>query len=351
MNWKKIIWIIIGLGLAAFVVFKLTSNKKISESKVYQFDKEKPISVQVDTIQLKNIHEIQKFTGTFEPNQETKISAELQGRINAVFVDVGSYVSKGQTLTQLDNSLLKLQLKTIEVQIGGLESDVKRYSILTQADAIQGIQLEKAQLGLESAKVQKATLTEQINKTTIKAPFNGIITAKLNDVGGFAAPGMPLVQITDISHLKFTINVPENDLKQFQLGKQYPISVNTYPDILFTGKTIMIGSKANPGNSFPIQFLVSNTKDLKIKSGMFGEAQIKENDQTQGVLITSSAIIGATSQSKVYLYKDGKAVLQDVIVSKRIQNQSVISSGLKEGDIIITNGFINLFNEANVVIN
>ncbi len=119
------------------------------------------------------------YSGTFEPNKETKISAELQGKINAILVDAGSVVSKGQPLIQLDNSLLKLQLQTIEVQIEGLEADVNRYTILAKADAIQGVQLEKAELGLKSAKVQKATLLEQINKTTIKAPFSGVVTAKL----------------------------------------------------------------------------------------------------------------------------------------------------------------------------
>ena len=88
--------------------------------------------------------------------------------MDAVLVDVGSYVSKGQTLIQLDNSLLKLQLQTVEVQIEGLEDDVNRYTILTEADAVQGVQLEKARLGLKSAKVQRATLLEQISKTSIK---------------------------------------------------------------------------------------------------------------------------------------------------------------------------------------
>ena len=93
----------------------------------------------------------------------------------------------------MDNSLLKLQLQTVEVQIEGLQDDVNRYTILTEADAVQGVQLEKAKLGLKSAKVQKATLQEQINKTTIKAPFSGVVTAKLSEIGAFAAPGVPLL--------------------------------------------------------------------------------------------------------------------------------------------------------------
>jgi membrane fusion protein (multidrug efflux system) len=195
----------------------LKTNKEITQSKVYQYDKEQAINVQVDTLQLENVNAEFSYSGTFEPNKETKISAELQGKINTILVDAGNVVSKGQTLIQLDNSLLKLQLQTIEVQIEGLEADVNRYTILAKSDAIQGVQLEKAELGLKSAKVQKATLLEQINKTTIKAPFNGVVTAKLSEEGAFAAPGVPLLQITDITTLKFTRKCSRKRFKPVQI--------------------------------------------------------------------------------------------------------------------------------------
>jgi len=345
---KKIIWIIAGVAIVGLVIFKLASNKKTTENRVYQYDKEKPISVSVDTIRLQNIVDAGNYTGTFEPNKETKISADIQGKINGVLVDVGSHVSKGQTLIQLDNSLLKLQLQTVEVQIEGLEDDVKRYTILTEADAVQGVQLEKARLGLKSAKVQRATLLEQIGKTSVKAPFNGVVTAKLNEEGGFAAPGVPLLQITDISTLRFTVNVPENDLIQFQNNQTYKINADVFPDVSLSGKVSMIGSKANMGNSFPIQFQVANTKNLSIKSGMFGKVNLSESEQEQGILIPTSAIMEENGIAKVYVIKNGKAVLKTITTSKTIGNKTLVSSGLKEDDIIVTNGFINLFDNANI---
>lgn len=347
---KKIIWIIAGVAVVGMMMFKLLSNKKTTENRIYQYDKEKPISVSVDTIRLQNFVDAGNYTGTFEPNKETKISADIQGKINAVLVDVGSYVSKGQTLIQLDNSLLKLQLQTVEVQIEGLEDDVNRYTILTEADAVQGVQLEKARLGLKSAKVQRATLLEQISKTSIKAPFNGVVTAKLNEEGGFAAPGVPLLQITDISTLRFTVNVPENDLVKFQNNQTYKINADVYPDISLSGKVSMIGSKANMGNSFPIQFQVANTKNLSIKSGMFGKVNLSESEQEQDILIPTSAIIEENGSAKVYVIKNGKAVLKTITTSKTIGNKTLVSSGLKEDDIIVTNGFINLFDGANISI-
>lgn len=350
MNWKKIIGILLGIALIAVVVIKLKSNKKYTEEKVFHYDKEQAINVQVDTLKLENVNTEFSYSGTFEPNKETKISAEIQGKINEVLVDVGSLVSKGQSLIQLDNSLLKLQLQTVEVQIEGLEADVNRYTILAKADAIQGVQLEKALLGLKSAKVQKATLLEQINKTTIKAPFNGVVTAKLSEEGAFAAPGIPLLQITDITNLKFTINVPENDLSQFKLNQTYSITTDAYSEIHLTGKATMIGSKANMGSSFPVQFSVNNTSDLKIKSGMFGKVNLKNNTQEKGIIIPASAIVGSANQPQVYLIKNGKSVLQNITISKKMQNKAVVSNGLKEGDVIVTNGFINLFDGARVLI-
>ena len=140
---KKVLYVIIPLAIIAVVVIKLKTNKEISQKKVYQYDKEAAINIHVDTLKLENVNAEFSYSGTFEPNKETKISAELQGKINSILVDAGSIVSKGQTLIQLDNSLLKLQLQTIDVQIEGLEADVNRYFILAKADAIQGVQLER----------------------------------------------------------------------------------------------------------------------------------------------------------------------------------------------------------------
>ncbi len=347
---KKIIYIVVALGLIALTVYKLKSNKQKTQNRVYQYNKEQAINVQAITLKLESAKNDISYPGTFEPNKETKISADIQGKINSVLIDVGSYVRKGQTLIQLDNALLKLQLQTAEIQIEGLEADVKRYTILSNADAIQGVQLEKSELALKSAMVQRATLIEQINKTSIVAPFGGIVTAKLTEEGAFAALGIPLLQITDISTLKFTVNVPEQELSQFKTNQIFSLAADAYPETKLSGKVIMTGSKANMGNSFPVQFSVNNITDLKIKSGMFGQVQVKADIEEHHIIIPASAVVGTNIQPQVYAVRNGKAILQNVNISSRIQNKVLVSSGLTEGDIIITNGFINLFDGANVSI-
>ena len=221
MNYKKVLYIIIPLLAIAFVVFRLKSNKTEAEKKIYQYNKEQPIHVATERVYEQNIGNVFSFTGSFEPDKESKLSAEVQGKINEIYVDLGQQVAKGQLLVQLDNVLLQQQINAIDVQIEGLSSDVQRYTILANADAVQGIQLEKSVLALKSAKIQKATLLEQLNKTKIVAPFSGVITAKMNEVGAFAAPGVPLLQLTEIAALRFTINVSEMEVSKFQIGKSF----------------------------------------------------------------------------------------------------------------------------------
>lgn len=381
---KKVLYILIPLALIAVIVMRLKKNKEQVQQNVYTYDKTQPIHIEAETLVLSDIDAGFSYSGTFEAFKEVKISAETQGKINALYADAGSYVKKGQTLAKIDDALLTQQLNALnvqieniksefdiqlqanQIQIDGFEADKKRYSVLAAADAIQGVQLEKTEMQLKTAQNQRKTilqqsalknleaqknlLVEQINKTTIYAPFNGIVTAKLTELGAYAAPAVPLLQITDISQLKFTINVPENDLALFKLNKVYSIVADAYPETDLSGKTTMVGSKANMGNSFPIQFILNNTGDLKIKAGQFGKIKLTENTSEKGIIIPASAIVGTAEQAQVYIVKDNKATLQNITISKRKEDKAVIANGLNVGDKMVTKGFISLFDGANVLV-
>jgi len=351
MNTKKLMWIFFLVAIMVIMVLQLKKNKEITVHKVYHYDKSAPISIHVDTLKLQKLNNRTSFMGIFNPNQETKISADVPGKIVSVLVDEGSVVKKGEPLVLQDKSDLELQLKQVEVNIKGLEDDVRRYSVLKKADAVQGVKLEKAQLGLQASKIQKAILQDKINKTTIRAPFSGIITMKLKEKGEYAAPGMPLLQLVDISTLKFTINVSENEVILFKAGKEFPIVANVYPQDRFTGKVTTVGSESNKmSHDFPVLFAVKNTSDLKVKAGMFGNVYVKPEGNKKHIVIEASSIVGSNIHPQVYIIRDGKAWLHDIVISGRFKNKAVISKGLNPGDVIVTTGFINLFDGANVII-
>lgn len=347
---KKALYILVPLALIIIIVVRLRHNKDISENRVYHYNKEQAIEVNAVKAKYGSGEYINSFTGHFEPNRETKVSADVQGKVLQVYVDVGSEVKKGNRLALLDDALLKLQLQSVEVQIEGLEADVNRYSTLSAADAIQGVKLEKAQLGLKSARIQRATLLEQIDRTVVAAPFDAIVTAKMVEAGAFAAPGVPLFQLTDISSLRFTVNIPENNLGLFHPKEPVKVIAEAYPHIGLAGKVSLVGSKGNFGNIFPLQVLVRNTEGLQIKPGMFGKVQLKGAYNSHQLTIPASAIIGSNIQPQVYLVDGGKARLQNIYITERRNGLAIVRSGLSEGDIVVTNGLINLFEGAHVII-
>lgn len=279
---RYLIPILLLLGVFAAIAITLKRNKATAEERVYLYDPTAESTSQPTAATpadapaaTPTAAATMQWTGTFDPHKETKISADVQGKITRVMVDAGSTVITGQPLVQLDDDLLQWQLKGVEVQIEGLEADVNRYTILAKADAVQGVQLEKAALGLKAARVQASTLRAQLAKTTIRAPFAGVVVAKLNEAGGVAAPGVPLIQLVDIGQLKFTINVPENDLHHFRQGVTYAITADALPDLSLSGKAVVVGSKANMANLFPVQFLVQNPDRTRLKAGMFGQVTLQ----------------------------------------------------------------------------
>lgn len=345
---KKLFLILIPVVLAVAVIVRLKLNKEAASQKVFLNDSAQPVFVHADTIRGERVQFEHTYTGTFEPFRETKISAEIPGRVAQLLVDAGASVVQGQAVIQLDNSLLRLQLQSVEIQIEGLESDVNRYTILAAADAIQKIQLEKSELGLRTAQVQRATLQEQIAKTTIRAPFDGIVTAKLTEAGAYAAPGVPLLQITDIARLKFTISVPENDLHFFTSHQQYRVRADAIPGSDLKSTLALVGSKSGAGNNFPVQFNVTNTPDTSIKSGMFGKVLINSTNMDTAFVIPTSAISVSAGNETVYVIVEGKVIQRIISTARRTENSVEVTDGLSAGDIIVTDGFINLRNGAPV---
>lgn len=346
---KKIIGLLVLSAIVVITIVTLMNNKKIVADKVYEYDKSEPIKVTTQTVKLNHLDRKKHYSGTFQPNKEVKLSADAQGKIVNVLVENGDFVKKGQSLLELDKSMIVLQLQAVHTKIKGLEKDIERYQSLVESNAIQGVTLEKALLGLEAAAIERATIQEQLNKSTVRSPFDGVITAKLTEVGAFAAPGVPLFQLTDISSLKFTILVTENEINNFKHNDTIQLSVDAIPDEIFIGKVSMIGSKANKAMNFPVEISVDN-KSMRIKAGMFGRATTyASHGANHGILIPLSAIIGETSAPKVYIVESGKAILRAIQLDGTIANKAIIKSGLNADDVIIVEGITNVFDGAIVI--
>ena len=341
---KKVIYIIVSIIILALLGIWLFSNKKISEKKVYHYNKSEAILISTDTASLRYLSGEILYTGTFEPFREGKVMAESQGKIIIMNAELGDKIKAGQIVAKLDNDLLKLQLEVNNIQIEGFEKDVNRYTILAKADAVQGIQLEKTLLALKTADVQRKTLQEQINKTIITAPFSGVVTQKFIEIGTVIAPSVPIIQLTDINTLKLTFTIPESDIKYFHLNQSLSVWSTISPDKSIPGKVVMIGSRGDIAHNFPVQILIANTSNQQIKAGMFGSVKMITGQNQDYITIPIKALFGSSLKQQVYVVEKGKAIARNIIVAFQNEKYAAISSGLTQGEIVVVSGFINLKN-------
>lgn len=344
---KKLTGILVLIALIVIVVIQLKVNKSTTENRVFILDKNAPIAVFAETVSnIKSVNGA-NYSGNFEAMNEVKLNAEVQGLIVDVLVDEGQHVKKGQALVRINDDMLQLKLSALKTQIAGLKKDEARYSILVKEDAIQGIKLEKTQLALDGLLIEQNSILDQIRKTTVRAPFNGTISMKFCEKGGFASPAMPLMELVNMDRMKFVINVPEGEIDLFNSTTDYWVKTDIDPSKNIPVKWIQTSPKGNFGNSFKVEFLVDQYPNLKSKMfGTIGFATTgKKSDQLE---ISKKSILGSESHPEIYIIKGGKAIRSSIVIQRRVGDKLFVSKGIEIGDTIITGGFINLFDNANV---
>jgi RND family efflux transporter MFP subunit len=346
---KRISSIFIIVGILAVIIIQLAKNKTQAENRVFIYDKETVIPVFGEVVSDKGNAINKSYSGVFEAINEVKISADIQGKITKIFVEEGVKIKKGQALVKIDDAMLQLQLNVLETKLDGLLKDEKRYENLTRQDAIPGITLEKTQNAIATLKAEKKSILEQINKTTVVAPFDGVITMKFCEIGGFASPAIPLFEIINQSDLKFVINVPEEALSLFSDKQDYAIRTNNSETSSIAAKLSQVSVKGGIGNSFKVEFSVEKQEAIKAK--MIGDLFFSsEFSNSNVVTISSKAIIGSESRPEIYRVENGRAVRTPISIGSRNGDVISVTQKIKVGDTIITGGFINLFDNANVTV-
>lgn len=346
---KRIISILIIVGVLAIVVIQLAQNKKDGENRVYHYDKEAPVTVFGEVVKEKSETQNKTISGLFESMNEVKVSADIQGKITQIYIEEGQKVSKGQALLKMDDQMLQLQLNVLETKLDGLKKDESRYTTLSNEDAVPGITLEKTQNAIATIEAEKKTILEQINKSTVRAPFDGVVSMKFCEVGGFASPAVPLFELINQKELKFVINVPEDDLYLFMESQTYSVSTGVNNKSI-SASLIQVSSKGGMGNSFKVEFTLDNSNGIKPK--MNGELKFVTNpSKSNALIISSKAIIGSESNPEIYIVSNGKAVRTPISILSRNGDYLSVNGEIKKGDTIVIGGFINLFDNANVIVN
>ena len=282
--------------------------------------------------------------GSIDAEENILVSAKAMGVITQVYVNEGDRVTKGQTLAQIDNTLM---VRSIDELKGGLElanTVYDRQKNLWDQKIGTEVQFLQAKNNKESLEKRLATLNEQLDMTRIKSLINGTVDAVNVKVGENAAPGMPAFRVINTSKLKVIANVSESFVSSIKKGNKVLVEISESgkamnATVSFVGRNIDQLSR-----TFPVEVTLPANEDLR--PNMTAVIRVVFHSEPAALTVPVNVVQEINGEKIVYVVEtDGKQAVarkRVVEVGGVYNNLAHIKSGLSSGDKIITVGYQGL---------
>ena len=291
--------------------------------------------------------------GNVDTKENILIFPEYSGVLTQLNVKSGQKVSKGQILARIDDGGMSAQLAQAEAKLALDKTTFDRQENLWNQKIGSEIQFLQTKTAYQSQQKAVKQMQAQLAKTVIRAPFSGTIDEVIAERGQVVAPGQELFRIVNLGNMYVTANVPENYLSQLKLGASVEVYLNAIGKT-YKGKVRQVGTYINPNNrTFGIEIAVPNPDNL-LRPNQVAVLKIDDYTNKNAVLIPENIITENGENKKiVYVLADEKQskVTQRVIEVGYTSGAIVeVKSGLKAGEIIVTEGAKSLNDGATVEI-
>ena len=287
-----------------------------------------------------------ELQGDVSTKQNVLIYPEMAGTLQRVYVKEGDRVSKGQVLATIDDGGMSSQLNQLKTQASLAKTTFERQERLWNQNIGSEIQYLQAKTNYEAAENMVSQAQSQLGKSTIRAPFSGIIDNVIKDQGTVVAPGQgsEVFRIVNLSDMYIEVEVPEAYLGNVTKGKEALVYFPILGDSVVT-KIRETGNFINPSNrSFEAEIPVPN-KEGKIKPNLSAKVNINDYTSEDAILIPTS-IISENADGEQYVFvadepnADGESIVKRTIITTgKTQGAAIeVLTGLNDGDHIIKEG-------------
>lgn len=341
---KKNVKTLIIIGIVVVVSILLTIPKlKSSESKPGPSGPGSagPLPVKAHITKFEALDNKVLTTGTVLANEEVELKSEVPGKITKILFKEGSIVNGGDLLVKINDADLQAQLQSAKSRLELQKDTEYRQKQLLEKEAIsqEDYDMTANQLQVNEAEVE--LIKAQIDKTEIRAPFSGIIGLKNVSEGSFVSNSMVIASLQNINPIKIDFSIPERYSSMVNVGDEINFSI-TGNNKKYVGKVYAIEPKIDPvTRTLQLRALCSNT-GREILPGSFANIELVLKKIENAILIPSEALIPDIKGQKVFIYRNGKAAPQQVGTGLRTDINVQLTSGVNEGDTIITSGMLQL---------
>jgi RND family efflux transporter MFP subunit len=335
-------WVLI----VGFSVLAACNNSHQSETRQADEAKSQLQTVQAEAVQAPELHYLD---GHVEAVNQSTISAQTSGVIEELFYDVDDYVEKGKVIARIKSKnqqagvqQAQATLDEAKAHYAEAQSDFKRISdiyakrLIPKADydASQA-SLRAADARLEAAKAQVTQAGEQLGYTTLIAPYAGIVTKRLVELGETVSPGTPVMSGISLNAMRVVVEVPQRLIAQVRKEKKAFVFQDGSNKSLPV-KALTFFPYADPKtNAFKVRIdLAEGTQDLF--PGMFVKVAFVIGQQEGVVSVPESAVVTRSEVIGVYVINaDGKPSLRQIRLGRKLDENTVsVLAGLSAGETI-----------------
>lgn len=345
--------IIIGaviLALFGAMAWTLASNKKEINSRKEVKITDDRIAVTVASAQEREISNLLELVGMAEPDKEVVVASESAGKIVQINFNMGDLVSKGTVLAKVDDVYKRLAFENAQLNYNKNKEDYERYQVMRKGDAISENQLRDMKTSFENAAIQMENAKKQWDDTKIVAPFSGVITSKNTEMGAYVNAGTPIAGMADIAQLKILLAVSESNVYQLRKGQEVKVNANVYPGVTYKGIISSISPQGSSAHTFPVEIVIANNHENPLKAGTYVNTRVDMGKSGKVLMIPRDAIISSIKDPSVYVVKGEKVEIVKINTGLDYNSYLEVTSGISEGDQVVTNGQINLTDGARISI-
>ena len=296
------------------------------------------IPVEVTFATRADLERTLSFSGTVEPWREASLGAQISGKIEKIFVEVGEEVKARKPLVQMTGE----QLTSAKAQLTSTEKDWNRMRVLLEKGTITQQAFDKIDASYEAARANYELVLES---TRIKAPFSGTITAKYLEEGevftlfGGAAGSPAILEIMQLDPVKVIVQIPEREIPHIKPGLRATVDVDGYPNKTFKGKVYLVEPAADKKtHTVAVRIMIPNN-NRRLKPGMFANVEISLGTVFT-LLVPRDALVREVGTGKHHLFVVDRdtARRREVALGQRYGEMVAIESGLSSGELVITTG-------------
>jgi membrane fusion protein (multidrug efflux system) len=295
--------------------------------------------------------------GNIQANRSASIYARVDGYIKQWYVDIGDHVHQGQVLADIEAPQIDANLREAQAQLELAQANLKlaqtnsarsqqlfankvnsqqELDTVLATESVQQANRDNAEASLENAKQMKAY--EQV-----RAPFDGVVTARYIDVGSLVTSGsartvQKLFDLAQSDPVRVFVNVPQSDVAQVEAGSSATVKVDEYPNEAFTGKVARdAGAFDQASRTILLEVDVPNPNG-RLYAGMYAHVTLSTPNPHPLLYLPDNTIVIDSKGTRVATVDaDHKIRFKQVTLGRDFGTKSEIVSGLNPGDVVVQN--------------